>query len=122
MPLKSIMINNKCTVILRTPGVAITNIEGRSNGANISFMNFTYSDYMMRRKAEVLKYDKKDTNKKSNYSYLTKNSYYSQKSLKNFIDNKTTDCDNKITCACSGIKGSDTPYYLDRNVPYYPNI
>ena len=120
MPVRALILSDKCSQIIRSPGVPITDIEGRTIGNNVSFMQFTYSDYTMRRKAEVLKYRKGDTTS-NKYAYLTKNSYYSRSALKKFIDNKTTDC-NPTSCACSGIKGSDTLYYLDPTVPYYPSI
>lgn len=47
-------------------------IVGRSTGQNISFDDTSYSEYKMRRKAEVLKYKKKDT------GGFTKKQYFAQ--------------------------------------------
>lgn len=124
MPTNTLTISDTCSQVIRTPGVKITSLDGRSSGTKISFIKYTYEDYSMRRKAEVLKYRNKDEyNIKNKYSYLSKNGYYSQMSLKQFIIDKTIDCnDKKVSCACSGIKGSATPYYLDSTVPYHPSI
>jgi hypothetical protein len=124
MPTNTLTISETCSQVIRTPGVKITSLDGRTRGRQISFIKYTYSDYTMRRKAEVLKYrNKDDLNTNNKYSYLSKNGYYSQMSLKNFINDKTIECnDKKVSCACSGINGPATPYYLDTDVPYHSSI
>jgi hypothetical protein len=123
MPVKALILSNKCSQILRTPGVQINNIEGRTTGANISFTEFTYSDYTMRRKAEVLKHkDKDNITNKSTYSYLSQNGYYSKSKLIQFINNRTVDCNASSSSSCSGVIGSTTTYYLNASVPYFPSI
>ena len=58
MPTTTIAIHPKCSELVVTSGIPITTLVGRSSGNNISFLNFTYNDLTMRRKAQVLKYDK----------------------------------------------------------------
>ena len=124
MPITTIIVNDKCAQVVNTPGVPITSIDGRLTGNQINFMNYTYNDLKMRRKAEVLKYLPSNENTtKSKYSYTTKNNYYSQAKLKQFINRQTEDCpDRTSTSSCSGVVGSTTTYYLDPNVPYFPSI
>jgi len=124
MPVTTIIVNDKCSQVVNTPGVPITSIDGRLKGNQINFLNYTYSDLKMRRKAEVLKYIPSNENTtKSSYSYITKNNYYSQAKLKEFINRQTVDCPDKTsTSSCSGVVGSNTIYYLDRKIPYFPSI
>ena len=123
MPTTTIPITDKCSqLVITNKGVPVTSIEGRLTGNQISFLNFTYEDYAMRRKAEVLQYKPKIENKNQNYSYLTKNSYYSRAKMQQFINNKTVDCNPSSSASCSGVIGSNMIYNLNPNVPYFPSI
>jgi hypothetical protein len=124
MPTTTIIVNDKCSQLVNTPGVPITSIDGRLNGNQITFMNYTYNDLKMRRKAEVLKYlPSNEITTKSKYSYTTKNNYYSQAKLQQFINRQTEDCPGKTsTSSCSGVVGSNNIYYLDPKIPYFPSI
>jgi hypothetical protein len=124
MPTTTIPITNKCSQLLITvKGPPVTTLVGRVTGNNITFNNFTYADLAMRRKAEVLKNRVKDnTTNKSTLSYLSQNGYYSRAQLKKLIDGKTVDCNAVSSSPCSGVVGSSTTYYLDKNVPYYPSL
>ena len=124
MPTQTIQINDKCSQLVITPGVPITTIDGRLNGRQINFIKYTYNDLKMRRKAEVLKYlPSNEITTKSNYSYITKNNYYSQSKLKQLINQRSADCPEKASSSSSsGVIGSNTIYYLDPNVPFYPSI
>ena len=123
MPTTTILITDKCSqLIITTKGDPITSIDGRLTGNQVSFLNFTYADYAMRRKAEVLQYKPKVENKEQKYAYLSKNSYYSRAKLQKFINNKTIDCNLPSSSSCSGVVGSNMIYYLNPNVPYYPSI
>jgi len=123
MPTNTIIITNKCSQVINTPGVQITSIEGRNKGAQINFMNYTYDDLKMRRKAEVLKRNTKPPTIKGEYSYVSRYNYYSQAKIKEFINKKIIDCpDRASSSSCSGVVGSTSTYYLDRKIPYYPSI
>ncbi len=80
------------------------NIIGRSVGQNISFDNTSYSDYKMRRKAEVLKHKKKDTGgftKKQHFAQLAKGIIHRRNS--NFaIQNPTYTDPNPLNYTVSG--------------------
>ena len=103
---------------------------GRDIGRAISFNNVTYHDYKMRRKAEILKYNKNknDRTKKSQFSSSsTGNTNYKRTSnarIKELIANNQ--CQNQIeflnTGSASGIKGDQSVLYLDPNIPYYEKI
>ena len=103
---------------------------GRDIGRAISFNNVTYHDYQMRRKAEILKYNKNknDRTKKSQFSSSsTGNTNYKRTSnarIKELIANNQ--CQNQIeflnTGSASGIKGDQSVLYLDPNIPYYEKI
>lgn len=124
MPTTTVQITPTCSQLLITvKGPPITSIDGRLNGNQISFINYTYADYAMRRKAEVLKHKDKDTTtNKSSYSYLSQNGYYSKANLKRFIDQKRVVCDASSTSSCSGVVGSTTTYYLNASIPYFSSI
>ena len=123
MPTTTIPITDKCTQLVITPGVPITSIDGRTNGNQISFINYTYADYAMRRKAEVLQYRSKDTlNKKNVYSYVSTKGYYSQAQLKRFLENQTVECNVSSSSSASGVIGSYSTYYLNMSVPFYSSI
>ena len=103
---------------------------GRDIGRAISFNNVTYHDYQMRRKAEVLKYNKNrnDRTKKSQFSSSSRgNTNYKRTSnarIKQLIANNQ--CQNQIeflnTGSSSGIKGDQSVLYLDPNIPYFDKI
>jgi hypothetical protein len=124
MPVQTVLITDTCSQVINTPGVLITSIDGRLKGNQISFMNFTYDEYKMRRKVEVLQYVPKNTNTtRTKYSYITKNNYYSQAKLKNFINQASSEClENPSTSSCSGVIGSNMIYKLNPNVPYFSSI
>jgi hypothetical protein len=124
MPTTTVQITPKCSQLLITvKGQPVTSLDGRLTGNQVSFLNFTYDDYAMRRKAEVLKHREKDTTtNKSTYSYLSQNGYYSKANLKRFIDQRTVVCNASSSSACSGVIGSNMTYYLNVSVPYYPSI
>jgi len=124
MPTTTVQITPTCSQLLITVnGPPVTTLDGRLNGNQISFLNFTYEDYAMRRKAEVLKHKEKNTNtNKSTYTYLSQNGYYSRANLKRFIDQRTVSCNASSSSACSGVVGSTTTYYLNASVPYFPSI
>jgi hypothetical protein len=124
MPTSTIKISDKCSeLVIKTSGDPITTVDDRNNGSQVSFMQFTYGDYTMRRKAEVLKYKTQvNINRRTYYSYLSRTGYYTQAALKNSIGNKTINCNVPSTSSASGVIGSTTIYYLDPRVPYYPSI
>jgi len=123
MPTRSALITDKCAQVINTPGVPITSIDGRLKGNRINFLNFTYDDYKMRRKVEVLQYAPKNINTKTNYSYISKNNYYSQAKLQAFINKKSDNCpENPSSSSCSGVIGSSMIYKLNSKVPYYQSI
>jgi len=124
MPTSTIQISDKCSeLVVKTSGDPIITIADRNNGSQVSFMKFTYGDYSMRRKAEVLKYKTVvNINRRTYYSYLSRTGYYSQAALKKSIDNKTINCNVPSTSSASGVIGSNTIYYLDPRVPYYQSI
>jgi len=123
MPTTTIPITDKCSqLVVTTNGDPITSIDGRLTGNQVSFLKFTYADYTMRRKAEVLQYKPTDENKKQKYSYLTKNSYYSNAKLQQFINNKTIDCNLPSSSSCSGVIGTNMIYQLNPNVPYFSSL
>ena len=123
MPTSTIKVSEDCSqLVIETSGDPIISVTDRNNGRQVSFMKFTYADYTMRRKAEVLKYKSAvNINKKTYYSYLSKTGYYSQGALKSSI-NKPIICNRTSTSSASGVVGSNTIYYLDPNVPYYHSI
>jgi len=123
MPTITQPITDKCSHLFVSPGVPITSLDGRASGNQISFINFTYNDYAMRRKAEVLKFKIHDNSTAADlYSYVSTKGYYSQAQLKRFIRDKVVDCNASSLSPCSGVIGSNTIYYLNRNVPYHPSI
>ena len=125
MPTTTIPINNKCNQLVVTSGIQITTLDGRLTGNNVNFMNFTYNDLKMRRKAEVLKYiSQTNTTQNKNYSNLVNSSgYYSRAKLVSFLKNKTQECPGKISSSsCIGVKGSLNNYYYDPNVPYFTSL
>ena len=133
MPTITFQINNKCTGIVRVPGVKIETIDGRLTGNNINFNNNSYYELQMRRKAEILQYKNGSTNttfntKKQNYSRVIKTlkNSYSQEFINHRIAKRTT---NEDTCPIlvtpssnSGIRGDyRTMLYNNINVPLTNN-
>jgi hypothetical protein len=123
MPTNTISITDKCAEVINTPGVQITSIEGRERGKQINFLNYTYDDLKMRRKAEVLKRNTTPPTIKGEYAYASRYNYYSQAKIKEFLNKKIIDCpDRASSSSCSGVVGSTTIYYLDRKIPYFSSI
>ena len=121
MPTSTVQISDKCSqLLIETSGDPIISVNDRNNGQQVSFMQFTYADYSMRRKAEILKYKNQvKISDRSYYSYISKNDYYSQASLKKSINDRTIDCNRPSTASASGVIGSNAIYYLDKKVPYH---
>ena len=133
MPTVTFQINNKCTAIVRVPGVQIETIDGRLTGNNVKFNEYSYYDMQMRRKAEVLQYKNGSTNttfntKKQNYSQVIKTltNSYSQAFINHRISKRTT---NEDTCPIistpssnSGIRGDyKSMLFNNINVPLTKN-
>ena len=105
-------------------------IEGRSSGNNISFLTYTYNDYAMRRKAEVLKYkqNKLKTSSKTSFAKVAKQGgtfrRISNRRIENYIETDQcidgTETLSKATSA--GVFGDDTILYLDSSIPYFSTI
>jgi hypothetical protein len=133
MPTVSFQINNKCSGIVRVPGIQIETIEGRLTGNNITFNKFSYFDMQMRRKGEILQYKNGSANttfntKKQNYSQVIKTikNSYSQAFINHIISKRTTNedtCPIILTSASnSGVRGDyKTLLYNDINVPLTKN-
>lgn len=104
---------------------------GRYEGRNINFTYNTLEDFSMRRKAEVLKYNKNklEESKKGNYSRISKSGKSKYKHLTNAriadikIRNKCENANILLKPATNaGIRGDNTPLYLDPNVSFYETI
>ena len=113
-----------CVDIIRTTnGDPNTTTVGRLRGNNINFSKISYFDYSMRRKAEVLQYNKiSTTTSKSKFSNIvSRKGSYSQATLKNII-NATVNNNCPIVInptSNSGINVIDNiGYYLDISVPF----
>jgi hypothetical protein len=130
MPTTTFSITPTCSAIVRTPGVAITTLNGRLTGQNISFNTYSYEEYKMRRKAGVLQYKKienKLPTKKELYANVVKNGRgYSQARLKELVSLRATteeDCPIiKYPASNSGINNGTTQLYYNPAIPYYPSI
>jgi hypothetical protein len=127
MPTFSFQINNKCSGVIRAPGVQITTLVGRINNNDISFNTYSYDELSMRRKAEILQYKGHDNvntqiNKKNSLSNLVKSKgSYSQARLQQLISLRTSDeCKevNKTPGTNSGIKGGIFLLYYNPKIPY----
>lgn len=133
MPTITFQLNNKCSGIVRVPGVQIETIEGRLTGNNITFNEFSYYDMQMRRKAEILQHKNGSANttfntKKQNYSQVIKTlkNSYSQAFINHRISKRTT---NEDTCPIistpssnSGIRGDyKSMLFNNINVPLTKN-
>lgn len=126
MPTTTIQINPRCSrLIVTTSGDPITTLVGRNRGSNVNFLKFTYDDLKMKRKAQVLLYPNDTTLTKVNsYSAIVnKNGYYSRAKLLEFVNKKSQKCPNAVSSSsCSGVVGSNSIYYNDPKVPYFPSI
>ena len=47
MPTTTFFITDKCSGLIRTPGVPITTLDGRTTGTDISFNTTSYEEYKM---------------------------------------------------------------------------
>lgn len=104
---------------------------GRYEGRNISFTYSSLQDYSMRRKAEVLKYNKNrlEETKKGNYSRISNNGKSKYKHLTNNriadikVRNKCENANILLKPATNaGVKGDNTPLYLDQNISFFETI
>lgn len=113
-----------------TNEIVTPDITGRGIRDCVTFTNFTYDDYKMRRKAEVLKYPNADRNNtKQSYSYYARNKVTAFKKLSNTRLKTLRD-----TNACAdqpevlklgyqaGIYGDTTVLYVDNGVPYHDGL
>ncbi len=128
MPITTFFITDKCSGLIRTPGVPITTLNGRLTGTDISFNTTSYDEYKMRRKAEVLQYKTiqiNSQNKKMTFSNVVNNGgSYSQAQLKKIANTQTTNCpivENPATN--SGVKAEyKMNYVYNTNITYYPSL
>lgn len=129
MPTFTFQINNKCSGVIRAPGVRITTLDGRINTNDISFNTYSYNELSMRRKAEVLQYKGRDNvntqiSKKSDFSNLIQSKgTYSQARIKQLISLRSSPEDEckvvKTPGTNSGIRGgANFLLYYDPKVPY----
>ena len=112
--------------------IVIPNIDGRETGKNIDFSLYSYNTLKMRRKAEVLQYNKKEfqtQNKKQLYSQLSNSRKTKYKSMTNarIKQLKTSlNCENistiKNPSTNSGVRNGRTQLFLNTSVPYYEQI
>lgn len=100
------------------------NIDGRTQGQNLRNINETeYNILKMRRKAEVLKYNKnRDNNQRNEYSY-----YVNKKLSRNKLNRIQTSCNNTVpilnSSSNSGIVGNNsTLLYYNKDTKYYSTI
>jgi hypothetical protein len=128
MPVTTVQITPDCFDVIRTTnGDPNTTTLGRLNGNRINFANITYFDYSMRRKAEVLQYNKiSTTTSKTKFSNtVNRKGSYSQATLKNIINATITNtCPIKITSSSnSGVNvNNNIGYYLDINIPFNSSL
>jgi hypothetical protein len=129
MPTFTFQINNKCSAVIRAPGVRITTLDGRINTNDISFNTYSYNELSMRRKAEVLQYKGRDNvntqiSKRSDFSNLIQSKgTYSQARIKQLISLRSSPEDEckvvKTPGTNSGIRGgANFLLYYDPKVPY----
>jgi hypothetical protein len=126
MPTKTFFITDKCSGLIRMPGVTITTLDGRLTGTNISFNTTSYDEYKMRRKAEVLQYNtiqKTSENKKMAFSHsVNVRGSYSQAQLKKIAYANEINCPVlPIPATNSGVNAEyKMKYYYDPKITYYP--
>jgi len=131
--------NPSCVGIVDIPGLSLLNLrtmdpisqvrtlDGRRTGTTLNLIDYTFFDYQMRRKAEILNY-KKNESKKQQYSNLSKTNNGS-------YNYSNRDVIKKLKCpkfnpdiivrppTNSGVKDYKYPgYYYDSTVPYIPNL
>jgi len=112
--------------------IVTPNTVGRDRGNNIVFggNNYKYHDYVMRRKADVLKsYNKHYESKRANYAYFSKSGKSKYKHMTNsrIKDLKASKhCLNqpslKKPATNAGVFGGSTLLYIDKRVPVYSTI
>ena len=128
MPTTTFFITDKCSGLIRTPGVPITTLNGRITGTDISFNTISYDEYKMRRKAEVLQYKSliiQSQNKKMAFSNaVNTGGTYSQAQLKKIAAINETFCPIIAYPATnSGINAEHKmKYYYNTNITYYPSL
>ncbi len=111
--------NGDGTILTRTE----RDIDNRSRGQNLrNISKDVYNNYKMRRKAEVLKYNKNKLNSKNEFSY-----YANRRVSKNKLLNIQKKCNNTFPITKpstnSGIIGSkNVNLYENNNIQYYSNI
>ena len=128
MPTTTFFITDKCSGLIRTPGVPITTLDGRTTGTDISFNTTSYEEYKMRRKAEVLQYKTiitQSQNKKMSFSSAVNNGGpYSQAQLKKIANIQAINCPIiKNPATNSGVNAEyKMKYYYNTNITYYPSL
>ena len=128
MPTLSFFITDKCSGIIRTPGVPITTLNGRLRGNDISFNTTSYEEYKMRRKAEILQYKTIETNSQTNkksYSNIVNNGRsYSQAQLKAIANTQQQNCPIvEYPATNSGVNAEyKMKYYYNTKISYFPSL
>jgi hypothetical protein len=130
MPTTTFSITPKCSAIVRSPGVAITTLDGRLTGKDISFNTYSYEEYKMRRKAGVLQYKGIETKlptKNELYANVVKNGRgYSQAQLKRIVALRATteeDCPIiNYPATNSGVNNGRTQLYYNPAINYLSSI
>ena len=128
MPITTFFITDKCSGLIRTPGVPITTLNGRLTGTDISFNTTSYDEYKMRRKAEVLQYKTiitQSQNKRMSFSNAVNNGgSYSQAQLKKIANTQEINCPIVESPATnSGVNAEyKMKYYYNTNITYYPSL
>jgi hypothetical protein len=125
MPVATFQINNKCSGIIRSSGIQISTIDGRTQGINIDFDKYSYNELQMRRKAEILQYKNTESllfTKAQKLAYQANNKgSYSQARIQKLIALRAlneTECPIKSTPSTnSGIKGDKSMLYYNYNMP-----
>jgi hypothetical protein len=128
MPTLSFFISDKCSGIIRTPGVPITTLDGRLRGNDISFNTTSYEEYKMRRKAETLQYKRLETTyqtKKTQFANIVNNGKsYSQAQLKKIANTQQQNCPIiEYPATNSGVNAEyKMKYYYNTNIKYLPSL
>tara|TARA_Y100000992_G_scaffold302027_1_gene274620 strand:+ start:3082 stop:3603 length:522 start_codon:yes stop_codon:yes gene_type:complete len=108
------------------------NITGRDNGSNVPFggNNHTYQELKMRRKAGVLKnYNVLHQSSKREYAYAARTGSINTKHmtssrLKQLKQSQQCELRTTLTkpASNSGVRGDNTPLYIDPSVKFYSSI
>jgi hypothetical protein len=128
MPTLSFSITDKCSGVIRTPGVAITTLDGRLQGQQVTFDTISYEEYKMRRKAEALKFRpvvQSNKTYKSGYSVIAQNGgQYSQFNLRKIANATAVDCPIiSYPATNSGVRAEyKMKYYYNPNINYYTSL